>query len=496
MNNPLILLIGVPFFGVCASLFSFKSRILFKYLKEFSFVLSLVSFCISIFILAGFNKNTSFFQFIYEIPWFTQSFYIPLSLGIDGISLILIILTCFLTPLCLLSSWDQIKLKDYPFFMINIFLIQFFLLLAFTVLDIFFFYIFFESILIPMFFLIGIWGSRERKIRAAYFFFLYTLFGSLFLLIFLGLILFHVGTTDYILLSHTLFDYPIQKIFWVGFFLSFAVKVPMIPFHIWLPEAHVEAPTIGSMILAGLLLKLGTYAFLRFSLILFPYANTYYTPVLFTLCILSIVFSSFTAIRQSDFKKIIAYSSIAHMNLVVLGIFSVHFEGLNGSVLQMVSHGFVSCGLFASIGVLYHRYHTRLIQYYSGVNHFMPIFTFFFLILVLANISLPGTSSFVGEFLLFLGIFFYSPFSTFLASFSLVFGGIYMLWLLNRICYTNVKFYMFTLPDLAHKEFIMLFSFVFFTILVGIKPDFLIDFYKISLISNIVLQSFKNVMFF
>lgn len=482
----------IPFLGIFVSqVFYNKSNQTLQNLKSYTFFYFCLTFSISLILLFAINKNVGYFQFILDYPWITNFFFINFIVGLDGISLSLIVLTTFLIPLCLLSSWDLIRLRDYPIFISCIFAIEFFLLVAFSSLDLFLFYISFESVLIPMFFIIGIYGSRERKMRASYFFFLYTLLGSLFFLVVLCIILFETGTTNYIYLSYCTFSLPMQKLFWLGFFMSFAVKIPMIPFHIWLPEAHVEAPTVGSMILAGLLLKLGTYGFLRFSLVLFPEANIYFSPIIFVMGSLSIIFASLSAARQSDIKRIIAYSSVAHMNLVVIGIFTMNIDALNGTMVQMISHGFVSCALFFLIGVIYHRYHTRLIFYYSGLNHYMPIFIFFFLIFTLANISLPGTSSFVGEFLLFIGIFDYSPFIGFLCTTSLVLGGLYMLWLFNRIAYTNLKQNLVYFGDVSKKEFFVLMFFLFFTILVGVKPDFLLGFFNYSIIHLVNLIQFK-----
>jgi proton-translocating NADH-quinone oxidoreductase chain M len=280
---------------------------------------------------------------------------------------------------------------------------EFFLIGVFCVLDLLLFYIFFESVLIPMFLIIGIWGSRERKIRAAYFFFLYTLLGSVLMLLSILYIYYQIGTTDYEILLSFSFSKTEQKILWFTFFLSFASKVPMLPVHLWLPEAHVEAPTTGSVILAGILLKLGTYGFIRFSLPLFPEACFYYAPFVYAISATGIVYTSLTAIRQSDFKRIIAYTSIAHMNLVMLGIFSFNTIGIEGALLQSISHGFVASALFLIIGVVYDRHHTRMVKYFGGLVHVMPIYTFIFLFFTMANIGLPGTSSFVGEFLILVG---------------------------------------------------------------------------------------------
>lgn len=483
----------IPFFGILSSFFYKLNFFSHRIYKNFTFFLSCLNFLFCFYFIFFFNKNTGYFQFIENINWFTSFLNLNLYFGVDGISLILIFLTCFLIPLCLLSSWDVIPKKNYSLFINCILLLEIILILAFSVLDLFFFYVFFEIILLPMFLLIGVWGSRERKIKASYYLFIYTVLGSLFFLLSICFIFFSVGTTNYLFLMNCSFSPFIQKILWLAFFFSFSVKVPMFPFHIWLPEAHVEAPTIGSMILAGLLLKLGTYAFIRFSLVLFPEGSLYFNPLLFLLASFSIILASFSAIRQSDIKRIIAYSSIAHMNLVVIGIFCLDINSLNGSVLQMLSHGLVSCGLFSIIGVLYHRYHSRLINYYGGLAHFMPLFTFFFLILMLANISLPGTSSFVGEFLLFVGIFKVDFVVVIFSTLSLVLGGLYMLWLFNRLSFGNIKKNLFFISDLSFKEFSFLFVFCFFIILLGIKPDFLINFFNSSSFSIIFYQILKFI---
>merc|ERR1712127_701668 len=312
--------------------------------------------------------------------------------------------TTLLIPLCLLVSWNSIQnnLKEY---LISFLVMEFFLIGVFCILDVLLFYIFFESVLIPMYLIIGIWGSRERKIRAAYFFFLYTLLGSVLMLLAILYIYYQVGTTDYEILVTTLFTLKEQKLLWIAFFASFATKVPMVPMHIWLPEAHVEAPTSGSVILAGVLLKLGTYGLIRFSLPLFPEASYFFTPLVYTISVIGIIYTSFTAIRQTDFKRIIAYTSVAHMNLVIVGMFSFNSIGLEGALLQSLSHGFVASALFLIIGVVYERHHTRMVKYYGGLVHVMPLYTFIFLFFTMANIGLPGTSSFIGEFLILVGAF-------------------------------------------------------------------------------------------
>jgi proton-translocating NADH-quinone oxidoreductase chain M len=337
-----------------------------------------------------------------------------------------------------------------------------------------------------MFLIIGIWGSRERKIRASFLFFLYTLVGSVSMLLSILYILFQVGTSDYKILLTFSFSFVEQKFLWASFFLSFATKVPMIPVHLWLPEAHVEAPTSGSVILAGVLLKLGTYGFIRFSLPLFPEACFYFSPLVYSLAGIGIVYASFTAIRQTDFKRIVAYTSIAHMNLVMLGIFSFNSIGIEGAILQSLSHGFVASGLFMIIGVIYDRYHTRMIRYYSGLIHIMPIYVFLFLFFTLANIGLPGTSSFVGEFLILLGSFQNNTSVTLIGASSMVTGGCYSLWLFNRISYGNLKTQYFAyFLDVNRLEFLIFMPLVFSVTLIGLLPTIFLNYLHMS-VNNLI----------
>ena len=364
---------------------------------------SLAEFLLSLIMWMSFDNSSSRFQFVEAYNWIESSNVI-FYLGVDGISLFFILLTTLLIPICLLASWDAIKFNEKEYF-IAFLAMEALVIAVFCVLDIILFYVFFESVLIPMFIIIGVWGSRERRIRAAYMFFLYTLLGSVLMLLAILYIYYQVGTTDYQILLTTTFDPEVQKLLWLAFFASFAVKVPMLPVHIWLPEAHVEAPTAGSVILAGILLKLGSYGFLRFSLPLFPYASVYFTPLIYAFACIAVIYTSLTAIRQTDLKRIIAYASVAHMNLVLIGMFVYNLQGLEGSILQQLSHGLVSGALFLCVGVVYDRHHTRLVKYYSGLAHTMPIYIAIFMFFSMANIALPGTSSFVGEFLILAGAF-------------------------------------------------------------------------------------------
>ena len=445
---------------------------------------SFLSFIGSLLLWGAFNKSTGFFQFVAQFSWF-PILNLNFSLGVDGISLFFLLLTTLLIPLCLLISWNSVghNLKE---FLISFLVLDFLLIGVFCVLDLLFFYIFFETVLIPMYLIIGVWGSRERKILAAYYFFLYTLLGSVVMLISIIYILEQVGTTDYETLLTFSFSELEQKFLWLSFFLSFASKVPMVPVHLWLPEAHVEAPTAGSVILAGVLLKLGTYGFIRFSLPLFPQASFFFTPLVYTISAVGIIYTSFTAIRQTDFKRIIAYTSIAHMNLVMLGIFSFNTIGLEGAIFQSLSHGFVASALFIIISIVYDRYRTRLVQYYGGLSSVMPIYILIFLVFTMANIGLPGTSSFVGEFLILTGSFKVNTSITFLGATSMVIGGGYSLWLFNRIAYGNLKIqYTSKFLDLNLRECLAFLPLLFGTLITGIYPDIFLTSIHMS-VNNLV----------
>jgi len=444
-----------------------------------------VFFC-SLFLWIFFDKEYARFQFVYDFAWIPAS-NLNLSLGIDGISIFLVILTALLIPICLLASWSSIK-TNYKEYVIAFLIMEALLILVFSVRDLLLFYICFESVLIPMFIIIGVWGSRERKVRAAYMFFLYTLLGSVLMLLSILYIYFKVGTTDYETLLAYDFTEEEQKFLWLAFFASFASKVPMLPVHIWLPEAHVEAPTAGSVVLAGILLKLGSYGFIRFSIPLFPEASLYFTPLVFTMSILAVIYTSLTAVRQTDLKRIIAYTSVAHMNLVMIGLFSFNVVGLEGAILQSLSHGFVSSALFLVIGVVYDRHHTRMVKYYSGLVHTMPLFIIIFLIFTMANIGLPGTSSFVGEFLILAGAFKVNTTACFFGATGMVLGGAYSLWLFNRMAYGNLKIqYLTSFQDITWREFLVFLPLLIGTFVMGIYPEIFLEVMHAS-VNNLVAQ--------
>jgi len=455
-------------------------------IKKLSLFFSGIIFILTLILWIMFNNEIGNYVYAVHLPWLS-SFNIYYSLGIDGISIFFIILTSFLIPICMMISWNAIsyRVKEY---MIMLLLTEFFLINVFSVLDLFFFYIFFESILIPMFIIIGVWGSRQRKIHAAYQFFFYTLFGSIIMLIGIIVIYFNTGTTDIQVLAQTEFSEMRQIFLWLSFFCSFAVKVPMLPVHIWLPEAHVEAPTAGSVILAGVLLKLGTYGIIRFMIPMFPYAMIYFTPLVFTMCVIAIIYSSATTIRQIDLKKIIAYSSVAHMNFALLGLFTNNSMGIEGSLFLLLGHGVVSSGLFLCIGILYDRYHTRNILYYGGLVQTMPIFSIIFLIFSLANIGFPGTVNFIGEFLVLVGTFKLNTTVAFLSATGMVLGAVYVIWLYNRLVFGQIRFnYFKKFLDVNRREFNLLLPLVFLVFFMGIYPIVFLDSINLSMNNYILL---------
>jgi len=468
IDNILLLTLLFPLIGIFILLFVPAREE--KLIKIIAFNSACFSFISSLLVWGSFQKSTGYFQFVAKYYWFLD-LNLNFTMGIDGISLFFLLLSTMLIPLCILISWNSVGHNVKEFF-IAFLLLDFLLIGTFCVLDLLFFYIFFESVLIPMYLMIGIWGSRDRKILAAYYFFLYTLLGSVLMLLSILYIQFHVGTLDYETLLTFSFSELEQKFLWFTFFLAFASKVPMMPVHLWLPEAHVEAPTAGSVILAGVLLKLGTYGFIRFSLPLFPKASFFFTPLVYTVAVVGIIYASFTAIRQTDFKRIIAYTSIAHMNLVILGIFSFNSIGIEGAILQSLSHGFVASALFLVIGVVYDRYRTRLVQYYGGLTTVMPLYIATFLFFTMANIAFPGTSSFVGEFLILAGSFQVNTTVTFLGATGVIISGAYSLWLFNRIAYGNLKTqYTTKFIDLSPREFVLFIPLVLGTLAVGIYPN-------------------------
>ena len=454
---------------------------LLKFVGLFSSSLILILSCL---MLMYFDSNFYYFQSMITYKTNVNLLNLDFTFGLDGISILFFCLSNFLVFLCIIFILNAELLKE---FLISLTFINLLLLLIFSALDLFIFYVFFEAVLIPMSLLIGLWGSRERKVRAFYLFFFYTLVGSLLML--LGILYIHIktGTSSLEYLLTWNFTLEEQCWLWLSFFISFASKVPIFPFHIWLPEAHVEAPTVGSVLLAGIMLKLGVYGLIRFSLTLFPEACLFFSPLVYLLCVTGVVYASLCSIRQTDLKRIVAYSSVAHMNLVVLGAFSFNVIGLEGCLLQSISHGFVSSAMFFIIGALYERYHSRFVYYYGGLVHMMPLYSTLFLIFTMANIALPGTSSFVGEFLLLAGIYKSNVICCIVGTTGVILCGAYSLWLYNRIVFGNLRIaYTKKFQDINFREFTVLMPLVIFVFITGIFPSFFLNFMHISAVSCII----------
>jgi NADH-quinone oxidoreductase subunit M len=457
-----------------------------KYSKIIALIFSLLNLALAFTILSLFNQDISDYQFIEYATWMPR-YNIAYYLGIDGISVYFIVLTALLIPICILASWHSInhKVKE---FMILIMVVESMIIGVFAALDFTLFYIFFEAILIPIFMMIGIWGS-ERKIYASYKFFLYTLLGSLLLLLAIIYLCTSFNTSNIIeitKLSQSL-PFSIQSILWLMMFCSFAIKIPMVPFHTWLPDAHVQAPTAGSVILAGILLKMGGYGFIRFSLPMLPLASIYFAPFVIILSVAAIIYTSIIAIMQTNMKKMIAYSSIAHMGFVTIGIFTLDALGINGAIFQMISHGLISSALFLSIGILYDKMHTKEISKFSGVANIMPKLAIIFMIILIAAIGFPGSSGFVGEIMILFSMFKEYKILTILSATSMVLGAIYMLWLYKRVFFGVVLDKKIArLQDISWCEILYFSPLVILVIILGIYP---------SLITNITNNSINNLIF-
>ncbi|PIT69373.1 NADH-quinone oxidoreductase subunit M [Bartonella tribocorum] len=436
-------------------------------IRNVAFFTTIFVFIISLIIWIGFDSTNPNFQMVEKFSWLGNG--ISYHMGVDGISILFIVLSAFLLPFCILASWENVKerLKAY---MIAFLLLEVAIIGVFCALDAMLFYVFFEGSLIPMFIIIGVWGGA-RRVYASIKFFLYTLLGSVLMLVALMAMYWQAGTLDIPTLLNYQFPAHMQIWLWLAFFASFAVKMPMWPVHTWLPDAHVEAPTAGSVILAGVLLKLGGYGFLRFSLPMFPIASADFAPLVFTLSLIAIIYTSLVALVQSDIKKLIAYSSIAHMGYVTMGIFAANEQGIQGAIYQMLSHGIVSAALFLCVGVIYDRLHTREISAFGGLVNNMPKYTVVFLIFTMANVGLPGTSGFLGEFLTLIGVFQVNKLIVVLATTGVILSAAYALYLYRRVVFGSLdKENLKVLIDLSSREKFILYPMVILTIFFGIYP--------------------------
>jgi NADH-quinone oxidoreductase subunit M len=435
---------------------------------------SLVTFVASLFIFAYYDPSNAGFQLIERKEWIPGTGIIYQK-GIDGISIWFVLVSTFLTPICIISAWNAIHDRVREF-MISMLVLETMMVGMFSALDLILLYVFFEGVLIPMFLIIGIWGGA-RRVYAAFKFFLYTLFGSVLMLLAILAMYLKAGTTDLIVILHTPFSFELQIWMWLAYFASFAVKMPMWPVHTWLPDAHVEAPTAGSVILAAVLLKMGGYGFIRFSVQMLPQASEYFAPFMFTLSIVAIIYTSLVALVQTDMKKLIAYSSVAHMGFVTLGIFTLTKQGMDGAIFQMLSHAIVSGALFLCVGVVYDRLHTREIARYGGMARTMPRYALVFMIFTLASVGLPGTSGFVGEFLSLLGAFQVNRWAAFLAATGVILGAAYMLVLYKKLFYGEVtKDDVRAMPDLNWREMGFFAPLVALTLWMGVYPSSFKDF--------------------
>ena len=431
---------------------------------------TLVTFAISLAMLMRFDPTSPEFQFSEKHPWLGVATY---HMGVDGISLPFVILTTALMPICILASWTSVqkRVKEY---MIAFLVLETLMIGTFSALDLVLFYLFFEGGLIPMFLIIGIWGG-QRRVYASFKFFLYTLLGSVLMLLAIMAMYWDAGTTDIPALMHHGFPLGLQKWAWLAFFASFAVKMPMWPAHTWLPDAHVEAPTAGSVILAAILLKMGGYGFIRFSLPMFPVASHDFAPLIFTLSVVAIIYTSLVALMQEDVKKLIAYSSVAHMGFVTMGIFAATSQGVAGGIFQMISHGIVSGALFLCVGVVYDRMHTREIAFYGGLVNRMPLYAAIFMVFTLANVGLPGTSGFVGEFLTLIGTFRSAIAVATLATLGVILSAAYALWLYRKMIFGTLKPALAGIKDIGWREAIIFAPLVVLTILFGVAPKPVLD---------------------
>ncbi|MBF0536682.1 MAG: NADH-quinone oxidoreductase subunit M [Nitrospirae bacterium] len=466
-NYPILsLLIFIPILG--GGLMALISRRQETLIKWIALVVSSFTLLLSVPLFKNFDKGSAQLQFVERSVWI-ESWNVQYYVGIDGISVLMVLLSALTAILCVLISWNTIKDKVKEFF-IAIVLVEGSMIGVFCSMDIFLFYIFWEAMLIPMYLIVGIWGGNNR-IYAAIKFFIYTLVGSVLMLIAIIILYVHGNTFDLTSLLTLHLPYKLQLLLFWLFFAAFAVKVPMFPLHTWLPDAHTEAPTAGSVILAAILIKMGAYGFLRFSLPLFPQAAIALTPTMLTLSVIAIVYGGLICMVQSDFKRLIAYSSVSHMGFVTLGIFSLNINGIEGGLLQMINHGIVTGALFLCIGIVYDRTHTRQIADYGGLASVMPIFSALFIVFTLASIGLPGTNGFIGEFLILLGGFARSPIAAIIASSGIIIGAIYMLWLYQRVFFTAINEKIRGLKDVTPLEIVILLPLLVLVLWIGVYPE-------------------------
>jgi NADH-ubiquinone oxidoreductase chain 4 len=479
-----------------------------KLCKQLALGATIANLALSLVLWGEFDGNSSHYQNLQVLSYLSLW---QINLGVDGLSLIFVFLTCFIMPCCILASWNSAPLtskrscrdlaqsggdqgiKAELRFLLALLLVETLLIALFLVVDLLLFYICYESVLIPLFLMIGLWGSGQQKVRAAFMLFLYTLFGSLFMLVSFITIYLASGSTDILVLSHMYIEPSAQRLLWLGIFLALAIKTPLLPLHIWLPLAHTEAPLAGSILLAALVLKMPIYAFLRILLPILPDGSHYFTPLVYTLCVISIVYSCFSTLRQINLKSIVAYSSIGHLAICVLGVFSNSVQGIEGGIYLGLGHGLVSPALFICVGILYDRYHSLIIHYYRGVAAMKPVFAFLFFIFILANMAAPLTANFIGEFLCFLGSFHRNPAATLLATSSVVLVASYSIWLYNRVCFGSFSPYLKPLSDLNRREFYVLLPLLVLTILLGIISNIVLDCLHVP-VSNLLYDTslFEN----
>ena len=484
MNSLLSLITFLPMIGAVVLLLFLRGEdaLAQRNAKLLALFTTTAVFVLSLFVLAGFDPANTGFQFVEERPWLGGLTY---KMGVDGISVLLVMLTTIIMPLSIAASWNvETRVKEY---MVAFLILETFMLGVFTALDLVLFYVFFEGSLIPMFLIIGIWGGKDR-IYAAFKFFLYTFFGSVLMLVALIAMWAMAGTTDIPTLMGYTFPSEaihvlgftvtggVQTLLFLAFFASFAVKMPMWPVHTWLPDAHVQAPTAGSVILAAILLKMGGYGFLRFSLPMFPVASELMADFVFTLSVIAIIYTSLVAMMQEDMKKLIAYSSVAHMGFVTMGIFALNQQGLDGAIFQMLSHGFISGALFLIVGVIYDRMHTREIAAYGGLAVRMPVYALVFMLFTLGNVGLPGTSGFVGEFLTLAGVFQVSTWVAFFAATGVILSACYALWLYRRVVFGDlIKESLRTIKDMDRREKLIFAPLIAAMLLLGVYPALVLD---------------------